>query len=227
LENGASVLDLVLAAGAVAKIVLLLLLLCSVLSWAIILSKGLALRKANDQNRQFLTLFARAENLAELQRRVAKLRDGPMVALFRSCLPVIEKKGPVPVAYLERLLQSGIQDEMGYQERSIHILATIGNTSPFVGLFGTVWGIMGAFQEIGRQGTANIASVGPGVAEALVTTAAGLLAAIPAVVAYNLFVNRLREMELQLDLFASEIIRKMETEAATPVSLAKETPMRR
>jgi len=227
LENGASVLDLVLSAGAVAKIVLLLLLLCSVLAWAIILSKGLALRKAANQNRHFLTLFARAENLPELQRRTAELRDGPIAALFRSCLPILEKKGPVPVAYLERLFQSGIQDEMGYQERSIHFLATIGNTAPFIGLFGTVWGIMGAFQEIGRQGTANIASVGPGVAEALVTTAAGLLAAIPAVIAYNLFVNRLREMELQLDLFASEIIRKMETEAAAPVGLAKEAPMRR
>jgi len=227
LENGASVLDLVLSSGAVAKIVLLLLLLCSILSWAIILSKGLALRKANQQDRRFLALFARAENLTELQRRAVKLRDGPMVVLFQSCLPILEKKGPVPVAYLERLLQSGIRDEMGHQERSIHILATIGNTSPFIGLFGTVWGIMGAFQEIGRQGTANIASVGPGVAEALVTTAAGLLAAIPAVVAYNLFVNRLREMELQLDLFASEIIRKIETEAAAPVGSAKEASMRR
>ena len=218
---------MVLAAGAVAKIVLLLLLLCSILSWAIILNKGLALRKAGSQNRQFFALFARADNLSELQRRAAKLRDGPMVALFQSCLPTLEKKGPVPVAYLERLFRSGIQDEMGYQERSIHILATIGNTTPFIGLFGTVWGIMGAFQEIGRQGTANIASVGPGVAEALVTTAAGLLAAIPAVVAYNLFVNRLREMELQLDLFASEIVRRMETEGAAPVSLAKEAPVRR
>ena len=227
MENGASVLDLVLSSGAVAKIVLLLLLLCSILSWAIILSKGLALRKANQQDRRFLALFARAENLTELQRRAVKLRDGPMVVLFQSCLPILEKKGPVPVAYLERLLQSGIRDEMGHQERSIHILATIGNTSPFIGLFGTVWGIMGAFQEIGRQGTANIASVGPGVAEALVTTAAGLLAAIPAVVAYNLFVNRLREMELQLDLFASEIIRKIETEAAAPVGSAKEASMRR
>jgi len=206
----------------VAKIVLLLLLLASVLSWAIILNKGLALRKANQQNRHFLTLFARAENLSDLQRRAAKLRNGPMLVLFQSCLPILEKKGPVPVAYLERLFRSGIQDEMGHQERLIHILATIGNITPFIGLFGTVWGIMGAFQEIGRQGTANIASVGPGVAEALVTTAAGLLAAIPAVVAYNLFVNRLREMELQLDVFASEMIRKMDDEAAAPVNLSKE-----
>jgi len=226
LENGASVFDLILSAGAVAKIVLLLLLLGSVLSWAIILSKGLALRKADAQNRHFSALFVRSDNLSDLQRRAAKLRDGPMFGLFQSCLPILEKKKPTPVAYLERLFRNGIQDEMGRQEQSIHLLATIGNTAPFVGLFGTVWGIMGAFQEIGRQGTANIASVGPGVAEALITTAAGLLVAIPAAIAYNLFVNRLREMELSLDLFASEIILKMATEETATVNLSHPPPRR-
>ncbi len=201
----ASVFGLIASAGVVAKIVLFLLLLCSIVSWALILYKWLALRQATQNNRQFLALFAKADDWSDLARRTAKLRDGPMLALFRSVQGIMEKKGPTRLARLSRLIESGIQDEIGHQERSIHILATIGNTTPFVGLFGTVWGIMGAFQEIGRQGTANIASVGPGVAEALVTTAAGLLAAIPAVVAYNMFANALREMELQMELFAAEI----------------------
>lgn len=218
-----SIVGLVLSAGIVAKFVLTLLLVASIVCWAIILYKWITLRRAEAENRRFLILFSKTDDLAELKRMLLKLNDGPMALLFQAGVEKVnsylENKNlapsenggrPIPMKRLERTLQSGIQDEMGHQERYLHFLATVGNTAPFVGLFGTVWGIMDAFQEIGKQGTANIASVAPGVAEALVTTAAGLLTAIPAVVAYNIFVNKLRKMELQLDVFSSELISLIE-----------------
>jgi len=111
---------------------------------------------------------------------------------------------------LERLLRGGIQDEIIQQERYLPFLATIGGVTPFIGLFGTVWGIIDAFAEIGRSGTANIAAVAPGVAEALITTAAGLATAIPAVIAYNFFVGKLRRMESQMEVFSAELINLVE-----------------
>ena len=214
-----SIFGLVSSAGIVAKFVLSLLLLASIVSWAIILYKWMTLRRAEAENRRFLLFFSKTEDLAEIRRMVHQFNEGPMAILCQGGLEKVgalfEGKGapvsdngrrPIGLTSLERTLRSGVEDEMGYQERYLHFLATVGNTAPFVGLFGTVWGIMDAFGEIGRQGTANIASVAPGVAEALVATAAGLFAAIPAVVAYNIFVNKLRRMELQLNVFSTELI---------------------
>lgn len=220
-----SIFELFLSAGLIAKIVLITLLLASIASWAIILYKWITLRRIESENRQFLILFSKTDNLEELRKKVLKRNGGPMAYLFQAALEKISpyfdtKENGLSVSMngdrsirlksLERILKSGIQDEIGHQERYLHILATVGNISPFVGLFGTVWGIMTAFQEIGRQGTANIAVVAPGVAEALINTAAGLLAAIPAVIAYNIFLNRLRKMELQLDVFSSELLSMIE-----------------
>ncbi len=154
--------------------------------------------------------------MADLARQTSKLREGSMLAVFRTVATLGAKKAGG--AQMERLAQSSIQDEIGRQEQLIHLLATIGNIAPFIGLFGTVWGIMNAFQEIGRQGTANIAAVGPGVAEALVTTAAGLLVAIPAVAAYNMFANTLREVELQMQLFLTDLLAWVENQSsAAPI----------
>jgi biopolymer transport protein TolQ len=209
-----SLFALIRSAGAVAQLVLATLLIASVISWAIIFQRGTALRRASAQNRKFLLLFSKTGNLGELHVKAQKFREGPMVTLFLACQTKVNPKGAVQIPRMERIVKSAIQDEIAHQEQQIHLLATIGNTAPFVGLFGTVWGIMGAFQEIGRQGTANIASVGPGVAEALITTAAGLFVAIPAVIAYNIFVNRLREMEGQMELFGAEILTLMEDQSS-------------
>ncbi len=222
--NHSSVFDLILSAGIVAKIVLLILLFCSVVSWAVILHRFLTFRKAESENRAFLLLFSRTNSLSEIRQKALKLKEGPIATLFQSVHSAAEKVSPpirkprvmdaedrhLKLARLDRVLKSEIQDEMEHQERYIHLLATVGNTTPFIGLFGTVWGIMRAFREIGLQGTANIASVAPGVAEALLTTAVSLMAAIPAVVAYNLFVNKLRVMEVQLDVFGAELITLIE-----------------
>lgn len=171
----------------------------------------------DSENRRFLILFSKAEDLEAIHRKTLKRNGGSLAVilaaalskldgfLFRSGDSSAENDG-LRLSVVERTLQGAIQDEITHQERHLHVLATIGNTAPFVGLLGTVWGIMGAFEEIGRQGSANIAVVAPGVAEALVNTAAGLFVAIPAAVAYNLYVNHIRKMHVQLDVFSSEVI---------------------
>ena len=215
-----SVFELVLSAGIVAKFVLTVLLFASIITWAIILYKWITLRKAEAENKRFLVLFSKIDDLMEIQQKALQRNEGPMVMVYQAAIdkmrpylekggenapPAIDGNGPMILAALERTLQSGVQDEMAHQERYLHFLATVGNTAPFVGLFGTVWGIIDSFQEIGRQGNANIASVAPGVSEALIATAAGLFVAIPAVVAYNIFVNKIRKMEVQLEVFAAEL----------------------
>lgn len=171
------------------------------------------------ENRRFLLLFSRAENLEDIQVKTLKRNGGPLALLLKVGLEKIDALFPMgmsnlsangtsgmQISTIERTLQGAVEDEIAYQERYLHLLATIGNTAPFVGLFGTVWGIMGAFQEIGRQGSANIAVVAPGVAEALINTAAGLFVAIPAAVAYNLFIQKIKKMHVQLEVFSSEVV---------------------
>ena len=225
--SSSSVVSLFLSAGIVAKFVLATLLLSSIASWAIILYKWITLRRAESENRRFLVLFSKADDLEDVRKRVLKRNEGPLALLLEAVLEKIDSSAaarnrsassqdgnrPVKLTMVERTVQSAIQDEMGHQERYLHFLATVGNTAPFVGLFGTVWGIMGAFQEIGKQGTANIAVVAPGVAEALINTAAGLFVAIPAVVAYNIFVNKLRKIQTQLEVFSAEVITLAEEKA--------------
>lgn len=225
--SSSSIVSLFLSAGIVAKLVLATLLLSSIASWAIILYKWVTLRRAESENRRFLVLFSKADDLEDVRKRVLKRNEGPLALLLEAVLEKIDSYSsarnrtaspedgnrPIKMTIVERTVQSAIQDEMGHQERYLHFLATVGNTAPFVGLFGTVWGIMGAFQEIGKQGTANIAVVAPGVAEALINTAAGLFVAIPAVVAYNIFVNKLRKMQLQLEVFSAEVMTLAEEKA--------------
>ncbi len=190
----------------------------SVASWAIILNKWFAFRRVDSENRRFLMLFSKAVDLEAIHRKTLKRNGGSLAVILAAALSKIDgfvlpkeydssaEKDGLRLSVIERTLQGAIQDEITHQERQLHVLATIGNTAPFVGLLGTVWGIMGAFEEIGRQGSANIAVVAPGVAEALVNTAAGLFVAIPAAVAYNLYVNRIRNMHVQLDVFSSEVV---------------------
>ncbi|MFQ5597767.1 MAG: MotA/TolQ/ExbB proton channel family protein [Nitrospiria bacterium] len=218
-----SLINLFLSAGIVAKLVLGTLLLASIASWAIILYKWVAFRRVGTENRRFLALFSRAEHLEDIQAKALKRNSGPLAILLSVALEKVDTllSGPMAdstgngtgglrLSAIERSIQGAVQDEISHQERYLHLLATIGNTAPFIGLFGTVWGIMGAFQEIGRQGSANIAVVAPGVAEALINTAAGLFVAIPAAVGYNLFIHRIRKMHVQLDVFSSEVLSLVE-----------------
>ena len=210
-----SIIHFITSAGLIAQFVLATLVFCSIASWAIILFKMVALRKAELANRLFLGVFLKCNSFQELRSKVAtQNNEGPISALFSN---IVEKTASdkltegIDIPRLERILKSSIQDEMDYYQKYIHLLATIGNTSPFIGLFGTVVGIVNSFREIGMQEVANIAVVAPGIAEALIATAAGLAAAIPAVIAFNIFVNKLYRLETKLEVFASELITFIET----------------
>jgi len=227
-----SVIHFIAESGGIAQFVLATLIFCSVASWAIILYKAITLRKADLANRRFLAIFLKTTSFQELKSKTTSLQhEGPIAALFGN---VVEKIGSgeyfvktgesfwnenVPTAKLERILKSGMQDEMDYYERHLHFLATVGNTTPFIGLFGTVVGIINSFRAIGLLEVANIAVVAPGIAEALIATAAGLAAAIPAVVAYNLFTNQLNRLAVKLEIFSSELITLIESSESVSVSM--------
>jgi biopolymer transport protein TolQ len=220
-----SILHFITSSGWIAQSVLAILVLFSIASWAIILQKVITLRKAELANHRFLAIFLKANTFQELRHHAkAQNNGGPIAALFSNVVEKatldadLVKKGEsfcwiegLNTPRLERILHASIQDEMDYYQKYIHLLATIGNTSPFIGLFGTVVGIVNSFRSIGLQEVANIAVVAPGISEALVATAAGLAAAIPAVMAFNVFVNRLSRLEVKLEVFSSELITFIET----------------
>ncbi len=227
-----SILHFITSSGWIAQSVLAILVLFSIASWAIIFHKVMTLRKAELANHRFLAVFLKSNTFHELRHQTkAKNNEGPIAALFCNVVEKatldedLVKKGEsfcwiegLSTSRLERILRASIQDEMDYYQKHIHLLATIGNTSPFIGLFGTVVGIVNSFRSIGLQEVANIAVVAPGISEALVATAAGLAAAIPAVMAFNVFVNRLGRLEVKLEVFSSELITFIETTELTSVS---------
>jgi biopolymer transport protein TolQ len=202
------------------KLVMGLLLILSVVSWAIILYKARYFRKVKNENLQFLRMYDQTNDPFKLRKTAERYKASAVANVFLQMIqfqnPPIEVKmetesfngsdEPKKVHGAERILRSAGQDALSRMEEYLTFLATTGNVTPFIGLFGTVLGIIDAFQEIGRQGTASIAAVAPGVAEALLATAAGLFVAIPAVVAYNYFVNRVRIMSTELEIFITECV---------------------
>jgi biopolymer transport protein TolQ len=210
-----SVLDLVMQTGPVAKGVLLALLAFSIFSWAIIYTKWKRFKTLRVQSEVFLRAFRKARRLSEFNIASENFPPHPMKAVFESgyqevCAQVGNPGGPVhnPVA-VQRSLQIASAQQLSDLEQNLNWLATTGAITPFIGLFGTVWGIMDAFLGLG-SGAASLRAVGPGIAEALVTTAAGLFVAVPAVIAYNQFLNRVREMGTRMDSFALEFLNAAE-----------------
>jgi len=212
-------MSLVGSLGAVSKVVLLVLFAFSVISWAIILYKWRAFRKTDKDDHRFLQLYARTPEKDELRRHAKRYGHSPSAALFLALMDRLAPE-PDPVAtalspgeqeapdrhYLDRVVGHVMQDQISRQEAYLPFLATTGNITPFVGLLGTVLGIIDAFREIGKQGTASIAAVAPGVSEALVATAAGLCAAIPAVIAYNYYLARMRKSSFRVEAFSIELL---------------------
>nr|HPM78908.1 protein TolQ [bacterium] len=225
-EGGASVWRLVAAAGPVVKGVLLLLVLFSVISWAIIFLKFLLLRRAKQESEIFLKIFWESRQLDEIYRQSKQLLHSPVADVFAAGYDELkrfqskgsdfsasaEKNGISPKSStavkdnVGRALMRSRSEQVTKLEKAVPFLATVGNTAPFIGLFGTVWGIMDSFHNIGLKGQASLAVVAPGISEALVATAVGLFAAIPAVVAYNYFSARLRTLESDIDSFSSEFM---------------------
>ena len=203
-------------AGWTGKGVLLVLLGFSVLSWATMALVGARFSRAHKASMSFLGLFRRSKRLADVQIASNQLAPSPLVGLFKAGYAEIEAQmnhpspaGPNKIRSLdgvERALQRAIRVEVSRLTRSMPFLATTAAASPFIGLFGTVWGIMGAFSAIGLSGSASIQAVAPGISEALINTAAGLFAAIPALIAYNYFGQRLRSARGEMEEFSLEFL---------------------
>ncbi|MCB2188364.1 MAG: protein TolQ [Deltaproteobacteria bacterium] len=212
--------DMVFSAGLVVQAVLLLLVLFSVLSWGVILTKFRIVRAARRENEEFYNVFWHAGSLSAAYTQTKHLAASPLAAMFRLVYVELTKvmkvqgsdtglSGPV-IENLRRALARAQAAEVTRLYRAVTFLATCANTAPFVGLFGTVWGIMDAFLSIGDSGAANLATVAPGIAEALVATATGLFAAIPAVVFYNHFSRRLQVLEAEMDSFGQDFLNLVE-----------------
>lgn len=217
--GGMDVWQLVLDAGPVVKFVLFLLLLFSVISWAVIIAKLVAIRAARKQNQEFDSLFWNAGSLSAATGQTKHLNASPLANIFRVAYAELAKvmrlggRGEMPAGVmtnLRRALNRAQAAESTRLGRMVTFLATTANTAPFVGLFGTVWGIMDAFRSIGAQGQANLATVAPGISEALVATAIGLFAAIPAVVFYNHFNRRMVVLESEMDSFTQDFLNLVE-----------------
>jgi biopolymer transport protein TolQ len=214
-------IGLVGSLGAVSKIVLVILFVFSVISWAIIFSKWRAFRAADRGDKRFLSLLVKAHDLDELYRQVRRVEGSPSACVFEGVMERVGSRriegrdgdgsGSVDRHVVERAASHLAQNQLSHLESYLPFLATTGNITPFVGLLGTVMGIIDAFREIGAQGTASISAVAPGVAEALVATAAGLFAAIPAVIAYNYFLTRIRSTAFRLDSVTIELLASLST----------------
>ena len=197
-----TVLTLIFKAGLVVKFVLLVLLFFSIISWAIVFYKQRLLSKVEKESAQFHNAFLKSRQWDDLYKSTKRLMLSPLANLFRAAY-ALEGAGREEIRSALKRVES---TEAARLERHLTFLATTGSTAPFIGLFGTVWGIMNAFMGIGRIGSASLAVVAPGIAEALIATAAGLAAAIPAVVAYNYYLSRARRSIIVMEDFSQELL---------------------
>ena len=224
LSTNTDIVNLVAHASPVAKVVLLILLLFSAVSWGIILYKLWVYRRAERQTDTFLGVFRKSSKFSEVQAVCPTLAHSPLVGLFQSGYAELNAQlragqgdNPRPQAVVarptlksldavDRALLRATTVEMTRLEHRVAFLATTASITPFIGLFGTVWGIMASFQGIGAAGSSSLGVVAPGIAEALIATAAGLFAAIPAVYFYNHFTNRVKAFASDMDDFSLEFL---------------------
>ena len=226
-----SLLGMILDAGLMVQFILLVLLFFSVVSWAIILMKYLSYKKVSKENEQFFDAYLKSKRLSDVFSEAKRFKYSSVAEVFRSAYtelvnmtrsakdqaiyrkedsssePTFEMRG---LDNVERAINRATSGETGKLENILAFLATTGSACPFIGLFGTVWGIMDTFKSIGARGSATLAVVAPGISEALIATAAGLAAAIPAVVFYNYYINRVKAFSLEMDAFASELLNIIE-----------------
>jgi biopolymer transport protein TolQ len=207
-----SITQLIAEASLVVQLVMLVLLLASISSWAIIIRKARELRRARGGAEAFEDSFWSGGNLTEIYQNSEQpdIDSGGMERIFRAGFREFSRmrrqsSAPEPVIEAaQRAMRVALNREMDRVEQSVPFLATVGSTSPYIGLFGTVWGIMNAFLALGAMQQATLATVAPGIAEALIATALGLFAAIPAVIAYNRFANQSEQMTNRYEMFIDE-----------------------
>lgn len=226
------ILGLIRSSGAMVQFVLFVLFAFSVACWTIIFIKYRQLKRAKDETTQFIEYFWKSGNLSKAFSKAKQLTNSPVARAYRVAYLEMSRMSqaggnpkdqskeawairPGGSDNIKRALRRANASELTRLMHWVPFLATIGNTAPFIGLFGTVWGIMNAFHGIGQRGTATLSVVAPGISEALVATAAGLAAAIPAVIAFNHFISKIRVAESQMENFAADFINVVEREMLT------------
>lgn len=210
-------LGLIYAAGPVAKAVVIILFIFSIISWTIMFFKWKQYKKVEKEGERFLKVIKEVDNFKKL---ITIYRENPENSFYRLVLATYKEISsrqkdnptvkPETIPLIENVLKITISEESERLERRLSFLATTANTAPFIGLFGTVWGIMDSFREIGIRGTTSLAVVAPGISEALVATAIGLATAIPAVLAYNYFLGRLKSITSKMENASMHIINLLE-----------------
>jgi len=214
--EGIDLWHLMLGSGWTVRMVLLVLVGCSVATWGIAGAKEVELRRAKEQSEGFIQVFWDAKNLAAIQAASADLEDSPVAQVFRAGYKELlrftrARRGDDEMEFggienVQRAMIRARTEELTRLEHGLTFLATTASTAPFVGLFGTVWGIMTAFMGLSSQSSSSIQAVAPGIAEALIATAVGLAAAIPAVVMHNRFARQVRVLTADMETFASEFL---------------------
>ncbi len=220
------------------QLVMALLLIFSIVSWTIILIKYFYIRKAYKESAYFTDFFWKSRDLSEAFAKAKQFNGSPIARVFRigylelkkltkSGVPTKSSQSSETAPYsslgtkftgtdnIKRALRRSINTEVAQMTQMVPFLATTGNTAPFIGLFGTVWGIMNSFHGIGLSGSASLAVVAPGISEALIATAAGLAAAIPAVIAFNYFMQKIRTLETELQSFSADFLNIVERDIFT------------
>jgi len=226
-----NLINMISNAGLMVQFVLLTLLFFSITSWAIILIKYRYIKRAYQESAAFTELFWKSKDLSNAYRQAKELEGSPIARIFRIGfveLKKISQRGAAEnsddrldkssglsarfagMDNIKRALRRAINTETTRMTQMVPFLATTGNTTPFIGLFGTVWGIMNSFHGIGLRGSASLAVVAPGISEALVATAAGLAVAIPAVIAFNYFMQKIKILESELNSFAADFLNIIE-----------------
>ncbi|MDI6699467.1 MAG: protein TolQ [Candidatus Saccharicenans sp.] len=216
-----NVFSLISQATIVVKLILLILVFFSVFSWAIIIYKRRTIKAAEVSSQNFLEVFRRSKSLNEVNEAARKYKNSPLASLFQAGfkeLVHLTRSNPQAqvsingekLETINRSLLRASNSEINRLERMMSFLATCGSVTPFIGLLGTVWGIMDSFHKIGVVRSASLVTVAPGIAEALIATAVGLFAAIPAVIAYNYFLGRIKEMISAMDDFSLEFLNIIE-----------------
>ena len=201
-----SLLNLFLRADIIVKSVIIILILCSIYSWAVIIEKFRLFKKMNKSSEEFEEKFWNSKSAENFYNSLPTKVEDPMALVFQSAMDgLLKKKSKTNISErMTAMLESGVEKQMTKIEKGFIFLATVGSTAPFIGLFGTVWGIMNSFQSIAISRNTSLAIVAPGIAEALFATALGLLAAIPAVVAYNKFNTDSQKYSQKLENFSKK-----------------------
>lgn len=228
IAQSTDILQMIIGAGLVVKLVMLLLFFFSITSWAIIFIKFRSIRSAFKESIAFSETFWSSRNLSEAFANAKQLRSSPVANIFRTGYKELKKFSKPKAApeqpqgngslksqfegieNIKRALRRSSNTEITKLTQLVPFLATAGSTAPFIGLFGTVWGIMSSFHGIGQSGSASLAVVAPGISEALIATAAGLAVAIPSVIGYNFFVQKIRIIDMEMQSFSADFLNIVE-----------------